>query len=295
MSEKTLKQAIYFLAAVTALFLLTTLLNQGGSGAPDEASALTAALSADEASTDQVVVSGPDRTLTLDKTPGGWTINGFKADSSAVARFWEAVADSEVGAVAATNPANHERLGVTPDSAWTLTIGNGAPVLLGHAGPQFGTAYARLPDEDAAYLLRGDLRSTATRALADWRDKLVLAVDTASVAAVEVTIGGETRRWDRADSTWTEGAEPADDTEIRNLLQELAGFRATGFAADSVTMKERPDRRVTAFDAQGQEMGTVALDEGDGNLRAFSSQSEYIFEVPSWRVDRIAPERGDDP
>ena len=294
MSEKTLKQAIYFLAAVTALYLLTTLLNQGGSGAPSGGNELAEALEAAAETTDRVVFSGPERTVTLERATDGWTVNGYLADSVAVARFWDALSGSRVGDVAATNPANHGRLGVTADSAWTLTIGQEDRLLLGHAGPQFGTAYVRLPDADEVYVLRGDLRSTATRPLADWRDKLVLAVDTALVAAVEVRRDGDTRRWERGDSTWSEGGGDADETEIRNLLQELAGFQATGFAADSVAMQETPDRQVRAFDAAGNEMASVSLDEGDGNLRALSDQSPYVFEVPSWRADRIAPERGDE-
>ncbi|NNF29357.1 MAG: DUF4340 domain-containing protein, partial [Gemmatimonadetes bacterium] len=237
--------------------------------------------------------TGPERTVTLERANDEWTVNGFLADSTAVARFWDALSESEIGDVAATNPANHERLGITADSAWVLTIGQEERVLLGHAGPQFGTAYVRLPDADEVYLLRGDLRSATTRSLVDWRDKLVLSVDTARVTAVEVTRDGDTRRWERGDGAWTVGGQGADETEVRNLLQELAAFRATGFAADSITMKETPDRRILAFDAEGNEMASLALDEGDGNLRAFSSQSPYVFQVPSWRADRIAPEGGD--
>lgn len=292
MSEKTLKQAIYFLAAVTALYLLTTLLNQGGTRTPAGGAAVAEALEVSPEETDRVVLTGPERTVTLERANDEWTVNGFLADSTAVARFWDALSGSEIGDVAATNPANHERLGVTADSAWVLTIGQEERVLLGHAGPQFGTAYVRLPDADEVYLLRGDLRSATTRSLVDWRDKLVLSVDTARVTAVEVTRDGDTRRWERGDSAWTVDGQGADETEVRNLLQELAAFRATGFAADSITMKETPDRRILAFDAEGNEMASLSLDEGDGNLRAFSNQSPYVFEVPSWRADRIAPEGG---
>lgn len=293
MSEKTLKQAIYFLAAVTALYLLTTLLNQGGPGAPSGSAEVTEALRASPDATDRVVLAGPDRTVTLERSGSGWTVNGFEADSAQVARFWEALEGSEIGDVAATNPANHERLGVTADSAWTLTIGQEERVLLGHAGPRFSTAYVRLPGSDPVYLLEGDLRSAATRPLVDWRNKLVLAIDTARVAAVEVRRDGDSRRWERGDSAWMEDGEEADDTEIRNLLQELAAFRATGFAADSVTVNDPPDRLVRALDGAGNEMGSLFLDEGEGNLRARSDQSPYVFEVPSWRADRIAPARGD--
>ena len=59
-------------------------------------------------------------------------------------------------------------------------------------------------------------------------------------------------------------------------------------------MQDTPDRQVRVFDGAGGEMASLALDEGDGNLRAFSDQSPYVFEVPSWRADRIAPEEGDE-
>ena len=205
MSEKTLKQAIYFLAGVTALYLLTTLLNQGGPAAPSGSSDVAGALEASAEDADRVVLAGPDRTVTLERANDAWTVNGFAADSAAIARFWEALSGSEIGDVAATNPANHGRLGVTADSAWSVTIGQEERVLLGHAGPQFGTAYVRLPGADDVYLLRGDLRAAATRPLVDWRDKLVLSVDTAAVAAVEVTRDGATRRWERGDSTLERG------------------------------------------------------------------------------------------
>ncbi len=289
MSEKALKNAIYFLAVVTALYLLTTLLGRGGGGADVDDSALAEALEVDRTQASAVVIEGPDMAIRLERSDGGWTVNGFPADSTAVDRFWRGVEGTRVASVAATNPDNHERLGITEDSAWTVTFDDDATVLLGKSGSQFGTSYARLPGEDVVHLVRGDLRSAATRSLVDWRNKRVLAVDTASVARVEVTRDGSTRVFERGDSTWTAAGEDVDQTTIRNLLQELAAFQATGFAPDSVTIGDPPDRSVVAFDASGNQVGTLFLDEGEGNLRASSSQSPYVFEVPSWRADRIAP------
>lgn len=290
MSEKALKNAIYFLAVVTALYLLTTLLTGGGgSAAAADGSALTDALAVDRSEASSVEIEGPDASIRLEQADGGWTVNGFPADSTAVDRFWRGVEGARVASVAATNPANHERLGITEDSAWRVTFDGGPTVLLGNTGSQFGTAYARLPGDDVVHLIRGDLRSAATRALVDWRDKLVLALDTASVARVEVTRDGATRVFERGDSVWTEGGDDVEATTIRNLLQELAAFQATGFAPDSVQLGEPPDRSVVAFDDGGNELGRLSMDEGEGNLQAASSQSPYVFQVPSWRADRVAP------
>ena len=294
MSEKALKNAIYFLGVVTALYLLTTLLNRSDSASAAGGSDLAEALAVPEAEATEVLIEGQGNRIHLERAGDSWTVNGYPADSTAVSRFWRSVDAVSVASVAATNPANHDRLGVSADSAWSLTFDGGEPVLLGKSGSQFSTAYARLPSEDVVHLIRGDLRSAATRTLADWRDKLVLAVDTASVARVEVTREGSTRAFARQDSTWTADGDAADEAVMRNLLQELAAFHATGFAADSVEMKATPDRSVVVYDASGAELATLALDDGDGNLRAFSSQSPYIFEVPSWRADRVAPASEDD-
>ena len=275
MSEKTLKGAIYFLAAVTGLYLLTALLGRDAPASGAAGSDLADILAnADEASATWVEIAGPEGSVRLERAGQTWTVNGFPADSAAVARFWSGVRETEVASVAATNPANHERLGVTAETAWRIEFGDqGSPILLGNAGSRFRTSYARLPDEDAVHLLSGDLHASATRTVSDWRDKVVMALDTSQVAQVRVRRDAATHTFDRQDSTWTVNGADADASMVASLLQELAAFTATGFAADSIQMKASPDRSVTALDAFGAEIASLALDEGDGSLRAQSSHA----------------------
>ena len=295
MSDKTLRASLYFLGGVTVLYLLVTLLKGGDGGGPTEDSGLAAVLGElDGEWLTRVELAGPEETIDLSKDGGVWTVNGFEADSAAVARFLRAVDEVEVGSVAATNPANHERMGVTAESAWTMTVDGATTVLLGNSGNRYRTFYARLPEADEVSLVEGDLRSAATRSLFDWRNKVMVRADTAAVMSIRVTRDGTTSLYERQDSVWTVDGEEAEGATVGDLLQELAGLRASGFAPQDADMPDTPDRSVVALDADGNEVASVQLTEQESNFRASSPASPYIFEIANFRADRIAPEPPDD-
>ena len=300
MSEKTLRACLYFLGAVTALYVVATLVGGGSGSSADDSALATAFESMDGETLTRADLTGPRDTIRLERTGDDWAVNGFEADSGAVARFLRAMDEVTVGPVAAANPANHARLGVGADSAWAVTTDGGTTVLLGKAGNRFRTAYARLPDSDRVSLIEGDLRAAAARPLFDWRDKMILRADTAAISSIRVTRDGETVTYERQDSSWTMGGgdagaddaeadAEADATTVRNMLQELAGLRASGFAPQDAEMPEESDRTVLALDVDGNEVAFLSLAEQEGNFQVFSSGSPYVFEVPTFRADRIAP------
>ena len=290
MSEKTLRMSLYCLVAVTVLYLGVTMLRGSGDGTQLTDPGLEEAFTElGRVSHTHFEIVGPRDTVLLDKGNGAWTVNGFEADSGAVARFLRAVEDVEIASVAATNPTNHVRLGVTADSAWSLGTGSGPAVFLGKTGNRFRTAYARLPDADLVSLIEGDLRSAAARPLLDWRNKMILQTDTATVASIRVIRDGRTVLYQRQDSRWTADGADADAVTVRNILQELANLRASGFAPEGTEMPADPERSVLAVDADGNELASVSLADGDGNVRVLSAGSPYLFEVPTFRADRLAP------
>ena len=290
MSEKTLRISLYSLLAITALYLAVMMLRGGGNSSRAADPGLEGAFAElARVSHTHFEIAGPRDRILLDKGDGGWTVNGFEADSGAVARFLRAVEEVEIASVAATNPGNHDRLGIGADSAWSLGTGDGPVVLLGKTGNRFRTAYARLPGADVVSLIEGDLRSAAARPLLDWRNKVILQTDTAIVASIRVTRDGGTVAYERQDSSWTADGTEADAITVRNILQELAILRASGFAEEGTEMPAEPERSVLAVDAEGNELASLALADGDGNVLVLSARSPYIFEVPTFRADRIAP------
>lgn len=290
MSEKGLRASLYFLGAVVALYFLATLLGRAGDSPRTVDAGLTGALEELRAVPhDLFVIEGPSGAIRLEMGGGVWTANGFEADSSAVGRLVRALEEVAAVSVAGTNPANHERFGVTRDSAVAIGTGEGPLVLLGKAGTRFRTAYARLPEGDVVSLVEGDLRSAAARPLADWRNKVVLRADTAAVTRVAVTHGTETRLYERQDSVWTVNGDAAEAITVNNILQELATLRASGFAPEGAAMPEPADRTVVATDADGNELAAISLAEQEGSYWLSSTSSPYIFEIPTFRANRLAP------
>lgn len=290
MSTKSLRASLYFLAAVAGLYLLATLLGgNGGASRPVDPDLNVALKGLGAAPHELFVIEGPSGSIRLEMSGGAWTANGFDADSSAVARLVRAAEDAEVLAVAGTNPANHGRFGVTADSAWSLSAGDGPVVLLGKGGPRFRTFYARLPEADMVSLIEGDLRSAAARPIAEWRDKVVLRADTAAVARIAVTRDGETVVYERQDSVWSADGDEAEAVTVRNILQELATLRAGGFAPEGAEMPETADLAVVATDAEGNELASLSLAEREGSYWLSSASSPYIVEIPTFRANRLAP------
>ena len=216
-----------------------------------------------------------------------WVVNGLPADSAGAARLWQALADMEVGDLVARNPTNHERMGIADGSATRMTVsGEGFEdtIILGDAGPRFGTTYARVPGEDEVYLLLADLSSHASRGLDAWRSKRMVAVDTASVGRIEVERDGEIYALARGDSAWTfsDGAE-IDDLALRNILSELRDLQGTGFLqpGDSIAALESGGS-VTAYGSDGRVLAAIEIGSGSGDRWGTTGSDTTLYRLSSF-------------
>ncbi|RMH12065.1 MAG: DUF4340 domain-containing protein, partial [Gemmatimonadetes bacterium] len=295
MSETTLKRILAALVVVVAAWGGFTLVSgRTGSAAPSADPVLDALASVEPAHLDRIRIEGRHDTVELARSGVAWTVDGYPADSAAVKRILAALDLSTGGDVVATNPANHARLGVAADSAVRATLTQGdrsVTVLVGRQGPSYGMAYLRLPDQDEVVLLQTDLRGALDRRLDDFRDKTIVAVDTARVRTVEIERDGATVRVSRADSTWTlESGAPADSLRMRDLLREFSRFLATGFAE---AVPDTVDRSVLvrALDAEGDTLAVVWIHGSESTRWATVPGTETVFQVPGWRADRLAPAR----
>ena len=297
MSERTLKRLVGALAVVVALWVVTTLVAGGGGTAGPSGGMATIFDGISESSIEAVRLSGTDQPVELRREGEAWTVNGYAPDSATVARFIDLIVDLEVGDLAATNPANHDRMGVSQDSAESMEIdvegGDTRRVLIGKQGPRFATVYGRLPDEDEVYVLRGDLRIHAIRRLDDWRNKRMVAIDTSLVRRIEVERDGEAYTVVRADSTWTleDGGEAAP-TPVRNMLMELANLRASAILedGDSIAALEQGGSTM-AYSESGEVLAEVRIGSGEADRWGRVPSDSVIYRLPSFRVDRITPER----
>lgn len=298
MSEKGLKVLLLTLVGLVVVWLLVSVIPRGGSGPEGASSALATffeGVTAEGVSAVRFSQAGDAGQVELRRTEGAWKVNGFRTDSGTVARFWDAVAEADIGDLVSTNPTNQARMGVSADSAMTLELemASGTRALLvGKGGPGFGTAYARLPDEDATHLLRGNLRPHLTRALDDWRNKRAATVDTTGVSRIEVD--GESGAFTvvRADTLWVlEGGEDADLPTVRGILGEMARLDGSGFygPAELDTLPALGGT-VTGLGESGDTLFFAEIGSGDGDRWLRVPGDSVVYRIASWRAGRLLPE-----
>jgi hypothetical protein len=294
MSEQALKRILGALGILVVMWLVSTLLSGRGGGGPSPYGGIASLLGGlDETIVRAVRIVGPTQTVSLQRSGDAWAVNGYVADSAAVTRLWHALEEAEVGGVVANNPRNHQRLGLSADSAqtvdFTLADGGMVSVLVGSVGPIFPSGYVRLPDQDAVVVVSGDFRSTLNQSVADWRDKTILRLDTAAVVRVVLETDEGTYVAERSDSTWSIDGGPANASTMRSVLDELANFVALGFVEDREVFQENA-RRVIALGAERDTLGAVVITGEAGTRHARTPGNDVVFEVASFRADRITPD-----
>jgi hypothetical protein len=296
-SARTLKRLVAALGAVAAVWLVVFLAsNRSSDEAPEITGPIAAFLEGVDSSnlTAARFVRGQD-TVVLRSVAGAWLVNGFRSDSGAVSRFFQTIEDTEVESLAATNPSNHARMGVDADTAAAMEIEqNGATrrMLVGLEGPRTGTFYARLPDEDVVYLMDGGLRSYVFRGLDDWRNRRLLAIDTARVRRITVERDSESATVVRTDSTWTfADGDPANARTVQAILNELGGgLVASRFVAETDSIGRLPaGGSTTAYTDSGDQLAAVTVGSGSGDRWAMAAGDSVRYRLPPFRVDLIVP------
>jgi uncharacterized protein DUF4340 len=298
MSEQGLKKLVGALAIAVAVWLVSSLFSDG-SGSISASGEINGFFDdIERASITSLEMAGDEGAVTLTREADGWLANGYRADPASLDRLLGVIDDLRVGDLVAANPANHERMGVSGGAAVTVTFGVGGAsrvLVVGDNGRRFGTAFVRLPDADEVYLLAGDLGAQVRRDEASWRDRTMVAVDSAAVSRIVVERPEGAYTLARMDSTWTvEGVELTDVTTVNAVLAELSSLVATGFLAESDSLASLERASVTrAFDGSGMMLAEITIGAGEGNHWARSSRDDYLYQLSSFRAGRVAPSRED--
>jgi len=302
MSETTLKRILVVLAGLAVLYALIRVLDRFTGRSTDSGPLATVITALQNDTADAFLIRQPgSEPLLLARTSGAWSVNGVAADSGGITRLIDAIRNARVNDVVSTNAQNHDRLGVSADSAVQLTVRHGADstvLLLGRNSPRGAGNYIRLPDQPETWEVAGDLRSAAARSLNDWRDKVMVRVDTARVAAILVHRDTQQFTLRRTAGVWrvynlraradTAGA-PADSLAAANILAELLRFEATAFAPDTATFAGSDQRSVIATSAAGDTLAHLEFAGREYIWRARRFGDSTLMDAPSYRIDRIAP------
>ncbi len=235
--------------------------------------------------------------MRLAKHGAEWTINGFTAAKGAPGDLLAALADTAAqGEVIAENATSHAQLGVDSVSARRIVAKQGDRTLLtylvGKRGPNYESAYLRLPGQNVVYQVKGRLVEFVEKKSDDWRDKQVVAVLPDSLTAVEIQRGKASYSLTRNGTEWTLGGAPADSAAVAGLLNQFKHLEAAGFAspAQADSAKFTPaDRTIRLLGPGGRSMATLALDSTSNGFWVKRDTVATIYRIDQWTGSQLTP------
>ena len=195
-----------------------------------------------EAAVDRVEVERGEARVVLERTDGGWLIDGpgYPAEPSIVAGMVRAAATLALTDLIAAEP-TYGRYGLGEAEAITATFLEGANRLrvlkIGKRAPTYSHTYVLIDDDPRVYQATGDLTRAFSTQEQVLRDRSILGFQTSAISAIAVRTAGGTAELLRgvpptpeAAPTWSiAGGGALDPETIRRALDLLAGMRASRF------------------------------------------------------------------
>ncbi len=160
-------------------------------------------------------------------------------------------------------------------------------VLIGKASPTGRQSYLRFPDSDEVLLVSGNLRRDFELSLDDLRNKLIFAVDPASISRVELSgPDGDPEGIIRSEEGWTtDDGEMLDQEKVSTFVRNFERFTAVSYPEASLDTGELL-KHIRLETDKGEISVEIILENEQGYL-ARSSASPYIFQIPKYRGQQI--------
>lgn len=203
---------------------------------------------AGEKLTEIKITSPKNGVVVLSKQDDSWRVTvplDSDVDTSAVDSLVEKLDGLETSGIAASNPENHELLGVTEAKAVQVEAKAGseavAHLLVGEY--RGGATMVRLAGEDAVVSVRGSLTYAFDKPVKNWRRRQVTNIETDNVEKAVFVNGKRTytflnkgeRKWERDPSEKT--IKDLASSSVRLFVQSIANLRAVDFAEPELTLE----------------------------------------------------------
>lgn len=236
----------------------------------------------------------PDDTVTATRDGDAWRLTSpvsARGNRGTVDETLTTIMTARIDREIDPAPASLAEFGLDKPSAQvTLTLKDGGRVGidLGAKSPTGVWVYAREHDKPAVFVLSDSVLRDATRPVADFRDRTILAFDRAGVTGVDIVSGGETIAIEAADGRWRitrPAALPADTTEMNDLLEKLATAQVKEFVAEAPPSrapygldrpvrvsvhtgkdKDRATRTLLVGRVDAEKKGVYAMREGESSV-----------------------------
>ena len=109
-----------------------------------------------ESNIQQFAIKHGEDNKVFEKKDGVWKVETFDVFPAEVTSFFENLKELKVKDLTSKNPDNHEKLGLTEEKGYLLTLihdGKVTDFLIGNAGSSFNSFYLKKRDASEAYLI----------------------------------------------------------------------------------------------------------------------------------------------
>lgn len=255
---------------------------------------------------DTIEIMGRDKIL-LKKEKDQWKLQigeGEKvrlvdANKAFVDQMLDAAAKVSHSYYVTENAEKHEELGLKGDKATSVTLkASGAPVwalILGKNGTD-SSRYARVPENNSVYAVRGSFFALTRNNLNDWRERNFWQLDEPQVVSLSVERphkGKFTLTKDEQEVWKIAESEPAlspsfrvDANALASFVRSQLNFRASGFIDDNKQLSA-PMAVITAKSKDGKSEVVEIYAGDENNYWAKSGSHDQIFTLLKNNFDRI--------
>ena len=227
-----------------------------GPGREEAAARKGRVFSADTKDVTAIAIKRPEESVRLQREGDNWEVlEPVKARGSrtAVDELLANVLTAKIDREIDSNPKSLADFGLDkPAADLTLTLKDGKTLglQLGAKNPTGVWVYARERDKPAVFVLGESVLRDATKPVADFRDRTILAFDTKDVTGFEIVLPEETLAVEGAPNAWNiirPVALRADNETVREFLDRLTGQKVRDFVAEGPAPRdayglERPVR-----------------------------------------------------
>ncbi len=264
----------------------------------------------------EIHLESPETTQTALKTPidlkkdekGVWQIiapKQFKADETTLRSLLSGVGDFTPDATI-ENPANLADFGLnspTARSTFKTKAGVSFTLLVGNSGMASSSTYVKTSNKNTVYLLPNYGVDNLKKPLNNYRDHTFIKTDSVLAKKIQVTRDGKEFVFEKnKDNVWTVTIpvqDKADESKIRDLLNNVSGLRAEDFVVDdpsglSSYGLSKPLTKVEVWPNDGGEPKSILIGHKKekttnyfakaGNLPAVSLVGEYFVKQTEIKI-----------
>jgi hypothetical protein len=265
----------------------------------------------------KIEISKREGDLLINKKDNTWRISPqeYLLDKTKIDNMLEIIGDLTLDSLVSESK-NYFQYDLVDDKRISIKAWNGDTLVrefdIGKVGPSYQHTFIKLKDDYRVFLARQSFRSRFDQTVDDLRDKTVLTFEKTEILGIDITTGGKSLNLMRneipqeatdeektdeqkkeppvMETIWqTATGEKKEKAKIDQILADFVNLKCDSYI-DQQTKEDFKDPIYT-IQFKGIKDYTLSIfakmESDANNYPAISSENDYPFSLPEWRVKDI--------